>query len=1465
MGQVRKANDLFRAGKFDEAIKLYREAPVEEGAPVLDVSMNIDIAESRRDSLANAVRPRIVVYTCNFGGYESVKEPLFIDPRVDYVLFTDREDVSTKHWRIVHVSERLADPRRTSRLPKILAHRYLPPHDISIYIDSSLRIKAADIPAMVDACMEGSEIALYPHYQRDCVYDEIEFVMRSSDRFVANKGLCKAALLKYESIGYPRNNGLFENAFIFRRNTERVRRLNEAWWREYQEGTERDQFVFMYALWEVGLAPHKIQVGEQFRKNPFVEFHKHKYKSHSGEAKPRTPLKIAFLTYGFWPQQAGMEMMVHNLAETLQGQGHECYLYAPYVRRRYTEIGHSYVLARFKSEQDLKEMICAECDFRKFDVIYVQGAHDPCTVALQVGKDLGIPVVLRTHGEDIHTVESIGYGYALDEQKKALIESNIRSVAANVAIGTHVLDRIQAIAPSVPSVLIHNGIDTSVFVPGEQGYLHELLGLARETKVLLMVGRNVKIKALYLAVEALAIVRRYRRDVVLVHAGKRGNAESLREVAERAGVSESFYELGEVSYFDLPKVYSSADLFVFPSKMETFGNVTLEAMSSGLPCVEFDYTVNRDKIEHGVSGFIVPHGDLDGFAEKIVTLLSDGEVRAAFGEAGRHKARSEFSWEMVAKKYARAFRDAIERSSQSQPTRGGLDVQRIALNMTSYGFKEEGHRLLVNLSKGKEKTERAAAAWKLACWYLDQNSSKAAASKALDYLEVYKSALSVDEWAAPETQSKYAVMAAEALVRLNASTKAREILGEAKKASPKRDNDLLLARANTFRDPQQKLDVVSKVLFPTGGGLSFTDPSPGADLLDRLRPDTGTFPPTSADLPLVTVIVPAFNAAGTIRTTLKSLTSQTWRSLEILVVDDCSTDNTAAVVLAYSSGIDPRVRLLRTAENSGPYVARNVGMRSAKGDFITVNDADDWSHPEKVTTQAAYLLENPSKMASASMLVRADGDLNFKRRGNEGHYIQLNLSSIMFRKQVFEELGGWDEVRFGADAEMNKRIMRHYGSNAKKNLKKVLSIARYSDGSLTSSRTAGYQGFAYGARLLYRDSYLSFHKLAGDLRLARAGSGRRYYAPKLMSPAGRLETIQFDLLLASDFRLGRNCAQAVELAQANSSWAKSIGFVQVNRFHFSEEGISPELLDYVLANGYEMIPFGQKARAVKILCFDCAAFELQQDFIPFVRASSVELLSKPSEDNLISGASEIIRAYFNRDSTHVPSSSLKPGGIIAYESPIDVVYTDALEKFKPLRSEVVVVMPCIDLEQGLATAKSLLVRAGAPLKIVIAFDSARFGFIRTVNSISNLVDADFVVYVAQDAFPGRGWLKTALSSIKNSRKGLLGFNDGKWNGRIASFGMVRMSWVREQYGKDMFFPAYKSHAADNEITVVARGQDQYIYDSEAVLIEVDAEKDYGGSNREDAQVFRERFKSGFGGRVAWPRIMDLAPEYNVLL
>ena len=200
--------------------------------------------------------------------------------------------------------------------------------------------------------------------------------------------------------------------------------------------------------------------------------------------------------------------------------------------------------------------------------------------------------------------------------------------------------------------------------------------------------------------------------------------------------------------------------------------------------------------------------------------------------------------------------------------------------------------------------------------------------------------------------------------------------------------------------------------------------------------------------PLVSIIITAFNAQATIASSISSLINQSYNNLEIIVINDCSTDRTEDIVNSFIKK-DKRIRLITLDKNLGTYVSRNIGLSYCTGDFITVQDADDISHPQKIQFQINPLINDKALVGSISYWIRLNDFGQFPlERGLP--MLRLNISSLMIRKSIFETLGKWIPSRFGSDLEFLERIISEHGKKSIKYIKKPLSIGRHRLGSLTT-------------------------------------------------------------------------------------------------------------------------------------------------------------------------------------------------------------------------------------------------------------------------------------------------------------------------------------------------------------------------------------------------------------------------------
>lgn len=168
---------------------------------------------------------------------------------------------------------------------------------------------------------------------------------------------------------------------------------------------------------------------------------------------------------------------------------------------------------------------------------------------------------------------------------------------------------------------------------------------------------------------------------------------------------------------------------------------------------------------------------------------------------------------------------------------------------------------------------------------------------------------------------------------------------------------------------------------------------------------------------LVSVVIPAFNAEKFIEHAIESVLSQTYPNLELIVVDDGSTDSTPDIAASF---VDPRVRTV-SQPNRGVATARNLGMAQSSGQLIAFLDADDRWDPEKLEKQVGAIASQPDCVAMGCMMRYESGQgkvlgvagQNVGPPDQElirsGRLMPFPLSSILCRRAALEKVGGFDE------------------------------------------------------------------------------------------------------------------------------------------------------------------------------------------------------------------------------------------------------------------------------------------------------------------------------------------------------------------------------------------------------------------------------------------------------------------------
>lgn len=359
---------------------------------------------------------------------------------------------------------------------------------------------------------------------------------------------------------------------------------------------------------------------------------------------------------------------------------------------------------------------------------------------------------------------------------------------------------------------------------------------------------------------------------------------------------------------------------------------------------------------------------------------------------------------------------------------------------------------------------------------------------------------------------------------------------------------------------------------------------------------------------LVTVIVPMYNAEDEISTALDSLMYQTWTNLEILVVDDCSTDKSREVVKKYQKR-DKRIKLLTLDKNSGVYTARNLALKQAKGEFVTCHDSDDWSHPQKIEKQVKNLIENPHIVANISDMARATSDLRFTRRGNPGFYIQTNISSLMFRrKEVLGKIGYWNKVRFGADTEYYSRIVKVFGLEAVAIVVTALgSILRRSGGSLTGSSVFGYHGYMMGVRKEYQEVQAYYHITAKSLKYDYSQKKLPFPVPYPMR-SDRTPSDRLDQVFMADFHQEVVEGVLSDFVNKAKEGGKTFAIAQRTNFDsWPRDRMTDGVRKIILDSNVRVLVYGESVQCRELIVRKSDLGD-QQKYLPEIKADVVRYI-----------------------------------------------------------------------------------------------------------------------------------------------------------------------------------------------------------------------------------------------------------------
>jgi glycosyltransferase involved in cell wall biosynthesis len=353
-------------------------------------------------------------------------------------------------------------------------------------------------------------------------------------------------------------------------------------------------------------------------------------------------MRISLVSETYAPEVNGVAMTLSRLTAGLERRGHRVTVIRPRMPADYPEgceaEGGSYTLNRpgwqipnyplMRLGNPSKAVLRAFWRANPPDVVHVATEGPMGISALLAASSLGLPRTSSFHTNfDDYTA---AYGASWLAGPVATFLRRVHNLAACTMVPTQKQARDLNKRGYRGVCILSRGVDGELFNPDRRSEeLRASWGAGPDNLVLTVVGRLAAEKKLELAVRAFQAVRAQRPDSLLLLVG--GGPE--RDVF--AGVEGVIYT-GNRCSCDLASHYASADLFLFPSTTETYGNVLPEAMACGLASVAFDYAAAEEIVDDDINGLRVPFDDHDAFVGATVALATDDERRRRIAAAARN-------------------------------------------------------------------------------------------------------------------------------------------------------------------------------------------------------------------------------------------------------------------------------------------------------------------------------------------------------------------------------------------------------------------------------------------------------------------------------------------------------------------------------------------------------------------------------------------------------------------------------------------------------------------------------------------------------------------------------------------------------------------------------------------------------------------------------------------------------------
>jgi glycosyltransferase involved in cell wall biosynthesis len=376
---------------------------------------------------------------------------------------------------------------------------------------------------------------------------------------------------------------------------------------------------------------------------------------------PGRLIRVAMVTETYPPEVNGVARTVGFMADGLRLRGHSIQLVRP--KQNGADIaadqpGFAEILvpgvpiprySQLRLGMPAKGALMRAWLQRRPEIVHIATEGPLGWSALAAARALGIPVATDFH-TNFHAY-SRHYGFAWLARGVTAYLRHFHNRAGCTLVPTAELAADLGKAGYTGLAVVGRGVNPAVFRPERRSAeLRASWGAGEDTPVAMCVSRFAPEKNFPLVVRAYEAMRRIRPNTKLVLVGDGPMAEALK-----AG-NVGYVIAGRKVNGELSRHYASADVFLFPSVTETFGNVTLEAMASGLGIVAYSYAAARQHLEHERSGLLAPFDDEAAFIAHAERMAREPALARRLGRAARSAAES-LTWERIVGDFEKALLD----------------------------------------------------------------------------------------------------------------------------------------------------------------------------------------------------------------------------------------------------------------------------------------------------------------------------------------------------------------------------------------------------------------------------------------------------------------------------------------------------------------------------------------------------------------------------------------------------------------------------------------------------------------------------------------------------------------------------------------------------------------------------------------------------------------------------------------